>query len=504
MDIFMTICPKVPRFVVVFICLLSIVLPFPISVFAQAPQQIFYEGPAALLKREAELFNESETNGAQISKISTTNYDLTTGPTFAAAYLIPIRRCDIAPELCETPTAVSTLTHIMAAIYSHPPASAIAWTHHTLANAGLAKPVYAQGIGFAALSPFLPLWQVTRNIAYSLLIIVMIVIGFMLIFRTQIDAHTVISVQAAIPKIVMTILIITFSYPIVGFLVDLMYLAIALVVSVFLSGIPGNKLADLGVAEWQSSMMTGGMWTLISTVFGAGMRSVDDFGKFWAIEAGSAITGAGIGALIGASAFWWAAAIGILAPVGIILLLLGLGLLFVFIRLLMLLANAYIQVIISLILGPLLLLNEAIPGRSAFKEWLFNIMANLSVFPATAMILMFATFLTSSGVGGSWSPPFLPNSPGAGQGFFGAFLGISIIFLSPNLVVAVKKVFTPKPTLPIGAGTLFSPITGTAQTTMGMASQYYYAQQMFSHGPLASLGQKLGIGGGQNAHPQHQ
>lgn len=489
----MTICPKIPRLVVVFICLLSIVLPFPISVFAEAPQQIFYEGPAALLKREAELFNESKINGAQVSKISTTNYDLTTGPTFAAAYLIPIRRCDIAPELCEAPTAVSTLTHIMAAIYSHPPASAIAWTHHTLANAGLAKPVYAQGIGFAALSPFLPLWQVTRNIAYSLLIIVMIVIGFMLIFRTQIDAHTVISVQAAIPKIIMTILIITFSYPIVGFLVDLMYLAIALVVSVFLSGIPGNKLADLGMAEWQSSMMTGNMGTLFTTVYGVGLRSVDDFWKFWKIGAGSVGIGGLIGWMIGVGTIGLGAAIGFIAPIGIIILLLGLGLLFVFIRLLMLLANAYIQVIISLILGPLLLLNEAIPGRSAFKEWLFNIMANLSVFPATAMILMFATFLTSSGVGGSWSPPFLPNWSGAGQGFFGAFLGICIIFLAPNLVVSVKKVFTPKPALPIGAGTLFSPITGGAQTTMGMASQYYYFQQL-GHGPLGRMFSKFGGG----------
>lgn len=453
--------------------------------FFEERQQVYEKGlanPEEMYVNDASVNNRFWTVGTLGGANNLINLD--------CAYSLTSKLCT------ERQTAMGTVTKYMALIYGHPPASAVAWTQQMLANAGLAKPAYAQGIGFAALTPFFPLWQATRNIAYSLLIVVMIVIGFMLIFRTQIDAHTVISLQAALPKIVLSILMITFSYPIVGLLIDMMYLAIAIVISVFLQGMPGNVLSGYNMQQWQSSMMTGGFWTLWSTVWGAGLRSIDDFGKFWAIGAGSVGIGGLIGWLIGASTIGLGIAIGAAVPVGILLLLLGLGLLFVFIRLLMLLANAYIQVIISLILGPLILLNEAIPGHSAFKDWLFNIMANLSVFPATVMVLMFATFLTTSGAGGAWSPPFLPNAAGAGQGFFGAFLGITIIFLSPNLVVSVKKMFSPKPTLPVSAGTIFSPITGGAQTTMGMASQYYYFQQMFAHGPLASIGEKVGIGGG--------
>lgn len=401
-------------------------------------------------------------------------------------------------ECGNNPSALDTIGTMMAAVYEHPPASAIAWTRDMLTTAGLATPAHAQGIGFAALSPFLPLWQATRNIAYSLLIVVMIVIGFMLIFRAQIDPHTVISVQAALPKVVFTILLITFSYPIVGLLVDIMYLSIALVVSVFFQGIPSGTLSGYTPAQWQADMMTGHGGVLLGSIMGVGWRSIDDMGKFWLLGAGGAAGGIGIAKIMLVSASLWQFALAALAPAAIILVVLALALLFVFIRLLMLLANAYIQILISLILGPLVLLNEAIPGRSAFKDWLFNVMANLSVFPATAMIIMFATFLVTSGVGGEWVPPFLPSGPpGVGQGFFSTFLGLSVIFISPNLVVGVKKVFQAKPTLPIGAGTIFSPVTGATQTGMGAAGQFHYSAMAFE-----SAKQMFGFGG-KPAAPSH-
>ena len=179
----------------------------------------------------------------------------------------------------------------------------------------------------------------------------------------------------------------------------------------------------------------------------------------------------------------------------LIIFLIALGLLFTFIRLGLLLLNSYIQLLIAVILGPIFLLLEAIPGRSAFSQWLLNIIANLVVFPATAVIIMFSVFLATTGEAGSvtWSPPFI--GLGGSGNLFNTFLALGVIFLAPTLVAQIKKVFRPKPILPISAGTAFAPLTGAAQTGMGAASQFYYAQSAFQN-----LGGLFGKGRGGPEH----
>lgn len=372
-------------------------------------------------------------------------------------------------------TAMGTITQLMASMYANPPASGIAYTYDLLAGAGfLAPPAYAQGIGFSALSPFLPFWKVTRNISYMLLIVVMVAIGFMIIFRTKIDPKTVIGVQAALPKIVFTLILITFSYPIVGFMIDLMYLVMAIAISLMISGMGGN-LAGADVANLQSTYMTAGLGDLFGAVFwpmGAvlvGLKSLllPSTGFAAAIGIIVAITQGPLALLI----------TGI--PAALFTLIIALGLLFTFIRLLLLLANSYIQLLIGLILGPILLLGEAIPGKSAFSGWFLNIIANLVVFPATAVIIMFSVWLASQGQLNTttWSPPFL-GVANPGTGLFHAFLGLAVIFMAPTLVATIKKAFHPKPVVPAGVGTAFAPATGAIGTTMGGMSQFYYLQQM--------------------------
>ena len=367
-------------------------------------------------------------------------------------------------------TAMGTVTDLIATIYEHPPASGLAYTQYILANAGLAAPAYAQGIGFAGLKPLLPLWNATRNIAYSALIIVMIVIGFMIIFRMKIDPKTIITVQAAIPRIVVTILLITLSYPIVGFMVDMMYLAMAVIIGLVAQGIgQGDR-----VAEFQTYYMNASGWDLVRTVVSAGFSSWDNI-----MFPNLAVHGiSGIGTLIGGMLKFFAfksigTLLGPFSPDLIFGLIITLGVLFTMIRILLLLLNSYIQLLIGLILGPLHLLFEAIPGRSAFSQWFLNIAANLVVYPTTVAVLMFAEFLTQMDMDADQllTPP-LTWMPG--KGAFSAFLGLGVLFLAPTLIATVKKQFHPKPVLPMTAGTAFAPLTGGAQTAMGAASQFYY------------------------------
>ena len=57
-------------------------------------------------------------------------------------------------------------------------------------------------------------WEAMRNVAYGVLAIVLLVMGFMILGRKQIGQQTVVTVQYAIPKVVMAVVLITFSYPI--------------------------------------------------------------------------------------------------------------------------------------------------------------------------------------------------------------------------------------------------------------------------------------------------
>ena len=376
-------------------------------------------------------------------------------------------------------TALNNLSTGIAALYVNPPARFAWYLQDTFASAGLAKPVHAQGVGFAALTPMLSLWKAPRNIAYAVIVLVMVAIGFMVIFRMKIDPKTVISIQAALPKIIFTLVLITFSYAIVGFLIDLMYVAIALVVNVI-----GNTIATADqtkITDLQTGYMTGGWGMLWGSVAWGTWESIQNFiTAGWALIFGpSAI--AGIGAIIThfiapTITSWFAiASIPALILVGIIIL----GIVYTFIRLFLLLLNSYIQILIALILGPLILLNEAIPGKSAFGEWIQNLIANLVVFPATVAIFMFSNVLASQkNAPGLWTPPLVGVTGPGDAGLISSFLSLGVILMAPTLVAQIKKAFGPKPALPISPGTLLSPLTSTFQTGMGAMSQFYYAQML--------------------------
>jgi len=449
-----------------------ILISKPDNVFAQNPQDIFLPSVEKLNQEQIETRKEAQDkNAVQINDLDIGSRQLTVSMFALTSNVIPI--CTDSEFCPKQPTALGTVVQLMDTLYANPPASGVAYVYDLLANAGLlAKPTHAQGIGFAALSPFLPLWRTARNIAYAILIIVMIAIGFMIIFRMKIDPKTVISIQAALPKIILTLIIITFSYAIVGFLVDIMYLVMAIMIRLMADGMGGDFARN--VNKLQTQYMTGGVGTLFGSIFSGGFRSVDDlFKAFWYIVPGGTGVGLLVAAFMHAHPFGWAALIGASGLSLLFLLIMALGLLFTFFRLLMLLFNSYMQVLIAVIIGPIQLLTEAIPGRSAFSGWILNILANLVVFPATAALLMFAMYLTSSNITASvWTPPLI----GAGAAVFQAFLGLSIIFIAPGLVASVKKIFHPKPALPITAGTAISPLTSSAQTAMGAASQFYYLQ----------------------------
>src|SRR5258708_2550772 len=76
-------------------------------------------------------------------------------------------------------------------------------------------------------------WQAIRDLSYGIFVVIIIAFAFMIMFRVKISPQVVISVQSALPKIAVALILVTFSYAIAGFLIDIMYVCIGIFSLVF-------------------------------------------------------------------------------------------------------------------------------------------------------------------------------------------------------------------------------------------------------------------------------
>jgi len=388
--------------------------------------------------------------------------------------------------------------------YANPPASGVYWAYSGLQNAGFIPQTYAaEGIGFAALRPFMNLWKVFRDISYMFLVIVLIAIGFMIMFRMKLNPQTVISVESALPKVVVSLILITFSFAIAGFLVDLMYVIIVLSLSV----LEKSSVYQVDIAEFKKNILTSNGWSLFGKVAGradiwnAGpvileilpqtlrwvlqglfgaivsfiitskISPVDKLATGEAVE-GVVETGKIVGALI-KPLFWVVFLVlsFLLAPL-VLSLLVFITAIFVFFRIFFLLIYNYIQTLLLIIFSPLIMLFEAIPGKSSFSFWLKNVFANLLVFPLVAILITIAAILTHipPGAGELWRPPFLYD---INAGSFSILIGLGILFMIPDFIKTVKEALGAKG-LPFafGLGTFFGGAGAAVGGALGMTGKF--------------------------------
>jgi hypothetical protein len=137
--------------------------------------------------------------------------------------------------------AIGMLTSSMAMLYN-PPIHTGDYISYLSNSFGLTKPTYAaagtMGTGFQQLSPVMYIWIAFRNIAYMFFIIIFLVIGVAIMLRVRIDPRTVMTIQNQIPKIIIGVVMVTFSFAIAGFLIDLMWTSMYVSFGV-LSTVPG-------------------------------------------------------------------------------------------------------------------------------------------------------------------------------------------------------------------------------------------------------------------------
>jgi hypothetical protein len=348
------------------------------------------------------------------------------------------------------------------------------WIRDTGMTLGfIPRQVYAQqqGIGFRGLEPLLPIWRAFRNLAYLLLALAMIVVGFLVMMRKQIDPKTVVTVQNSLPRIVIALILITFSYAIVGLLVDVMYLIMAFLATIIQGTLPSNNLpntispinyANPGYFDFVKAIFFPVWDTSISSPLRYIFQNNNTTSGLWNILGG--ISGL------------------LLSPV--MMLILGLAFLFAFIRILLLLLNCYIQILLAVLLGPLQILMDVFPGTNGFTTWIKNVFANLVVFPITAFMLMIGNSISQHlGTKALWTAPFLPQigslETPAGEltiggigGLAEGLIALGFLLSIPSIANGIKETLKAKSPIEAGPGVIFGPLGKAAGTGLSAGYQF--------------------------------
>ena len=376
-------------------------------------------------------------------------------------------------------SAVYNLSSYITALYLSPPASTYAFVQDMGQTLGfIPKTAYAQGVGFSGLSALLPVWKIFRNLAYFLLAIVMVVIGFMVMFRKKIDPKTVVTVQNALPSVVLSLLLITFSYAIVGICIDIMYLLIAIIGSIFKSSglIPDiSSQAVLGGDLWGSIFKTVPQTQLLSRLlFGS-----TDSSLLKNIQVGTTVTGLILATLGPAGVV---AGLALIIGGGLSSLLVGalfsLGLFFLFVRLFIFFISTYIKIIIALIFSPFQLLLTAIPGNKSFETWFKNLIANILIFPAASVMFILANvFMNPPSNTPLWSPPYTVLFSSTTVGI-GTVVSLGLLFAIPTVGKMIQDALKTKEGAGIGLGNIGGAFTGMTQTAQQAISTGYYLKGM--------------------------
>jgi len=385
---------------------------------------------------------------------------------------------------------IGLTTNMIVALYT-PPLHTSNYFQYLAQNFGITKKIYAQteGAGLRSLSPLLRIWTAFRNIVYLFLIIVFVIIGLAIMLRVKIDPRTVMTIQNQIPKIIIGILVVTFSFAIAGLLVDLMWVSCYLVYNTISQAVGSGVInpntiqnsppwdvigsGNLASITWHaaagverlirnmlnSNSAAGVVLKLLETILLGPVggiltlaRTVARFIPFIGDDITRHIPNP-LGMIAGALAF----------------LLMFIIITIALLRLWFSLIKAYVSILLDVVLAPFWIIGGIIPGSPiSFSGWLKDMLANLLVFPAIIAMLMFAVvfknlFRDSSG-GTSFVPPFIGTNNNLE--LIGSLVSIGILLMTPNVAGMIKKMLKTA-TMETGIGKAVTPVLGVPGRLVG-------------------------------------
>ena len=360
--------------------------------------------------------------------------------------------------------ALAASGRMVAVLYSTEPVSGVTYFAQKIQDFNPTQPTYAQtfegGIGFSTLSPVQDIWSAFRNAAYIGFVIIFVIMGFMIMFRAHISPQAVATVQDSIPRIVVALILVTFSYAIAGLMIDIMFLVINIAINI-LPGLNKDQAQNV-FKESILGIITGAWDELVVSVGKAISTLIQDVLKIGGI----------LGFIDDMLGFFGGVVGGIIVAIAV---------LFVMFRVFLMLLMAYVTIIILTITAPFFFLIQALPGNNGAKTWFQQMAANVAVFPTVAIMLLFAGLIGGlahlGGSGESLLEGEVRNFPlltgGLDVGAIGRLIALGFILMTPSAAQMVKEFIGAK-------GPAFG---GAGATALGAAAGYAAKPLKFAAGP---------------------
>jgi hypothetical protein len=214
---------------------------------------------------------------------------------------------------------------------------------------------------------FIGLWEVSRNVAFFIISIALLIIGIMIITRKKLSAQVVVNLQNSIPRVIIAMFLVAFSYVITAFFMQLANFLATISRSIIL----GFAQTATGITGWGAS--TGlGNYLLATADFSVLTSAVGGFVAFLFVS-------------IAFFALW---------------IVLAFKIMFL-----------YIKIMLGVLSGPLVFALGAIPGNEArVTTWFKQQLAYALGVGAIFFLMNFAINLPLIGM--SFSSNFSTISPG--------------------------------------------------------------------------------------------
>lgn len=524
--------------IITFFLIISAIVAFLVST-AQADAQ-------TVTNVTASTFNTSEQN--QHARVQTLLYDGLSAISCIITGIDPIdsRGCvgfdastntyGYAPESsANAPGGVMGLmTNSLTGLYTMP-IYTDSYVNHLADNFGIAPNAYAQEQGFNQLDGTLQVWTIFRNLAYLFYILIFIIVGIGVMLRIKIDPRTVMSIQNQIPKMIVGLILITFSYAIAGVLVDLMWTTTY--VTIRLAGqvkgqanVPDGAPTDtadvsvnvinvekttqdlvvspLGFTQSLMSDVTGAPCipsavanTVTPVIAPATIPFLTDWTDWTSTKCPTGIVGlAGsvsgtVGGVIAdlfspfseakrdACVSWrgvdlkacargvWFETVKFLSQIAAFVVI-AFALLIALFRVWWMLLKSFAYIVIYTAISPIYILAGLIPGsQTNFTSWIRGMLANLFVFPATLAFFLGAKIFLRTYTESSSFAPPLTGNPNDAGGF-GYIVAFAIIMVTPELINLLRDALKSPPNKYI-APAITGGVRAGAAPVVGGAQMYF-------------------------------
>ncbi|MBU1000634.1 hypothetical protein KKE78_04545 [Patescibacteria group bacterium] len=329
--------------------------------------------------------------------------------------------------------ALGAVTSAIEALYINPPVKTTDYLASVGQGLGVVKEAYAvkgEPSGAAVLSPIMKLWQVSRNFSYIIMIIVFLIIGLMIMFRNKINPQTVITAQAALPGLVIGLILITFSYFLAGLISDVAFVGTNVVGYYFQAAQDTTttttlvqKTQDQNVlsifSKFTGMMTSDDIATAIDSIFNSFTTEVQNqlriFAGIIAFQFSSQLGGALpiygsiFGPFVGiVSAITIQTAV---SPIlGFFFSFIAIAILiYTMLRLFLRLVTSYLNIIFLTLTAPFQFLVASLPGRQGIAAgWFLNMLSHVLAFPAIMAVFYFVNYLLGSNA--VTDSPFTVNS----------------------------------------------------------------------------------------------